>query len=344
MKLPTSEVDYRIAFMDVCQGQASLAMDMVRKRAVIVDCAPGSAKEILSDVRDHILDVEHIFITHLDWDHCGDLMQIVEGTNPDAVCVNWDTSWKKDKQHPKLRSLLRGLTEWDASRRPTRLRGATATEWEFTPVAGRIRCRVLAPEHADIGGAHLAGRRNIASMVLRLNVGALRVLYCGDAEAEVLARLLGERASDLGADVVVAPHHGGLLHDSQGVLSLEDLYGAIGATIAIISAGARNMYGHPRPEAIRTVQRGSYSRVMCTEVTPWCLGAGSVDEHSMAAKDPSHQAAPPAKPACAGTIRIEVMQDGQWFVSPDIAAHQEIISGWRNPICATGDRLPIATP
>jgi len=105
-------------------------------------------------------------------------------------------------------------------------------------------------------------RGNEGSLVLRLvwRGRGLAVLP-GDAGPHALAFCLGT-GQPLRADVLVAPHHG-----SRHSLSPE-LYGAVGAQVALVSAGSGNSYGFPAPEvlaALRGPGPGQGARVYSTD-------------------------------------------------------------------------------
>jgi competence protein ComEC len=78
---------------------------------------------------------------------------------------------------------------------------------------------------------------NNASLVLRVEVGGVRVLLPGDIEPEAQADLV-RRGVDVRADVLKTPHHGSANQD----LAFLD---AVGARVTVTSVGAGNTYGHP---------------------------------------------------------------------------------------------------
>jgi competence protein ComEC len=81
---------------------------------------------------------------------------------------------------------------------------------------------------------------NDHSVVLRLRHGAISVLLTGDLGAEGEAALLASGA-DLRSTVLKVGHHGS---DGSSTPAFLD---AVAPELAVISAGARNVYGHPSP-------------------------------------------------------------------------------------------------
>jgi competence protein ComEC len=89
---------------------------------------------------------------------------------------------------------------------------------------------------------------NNASLVVRVEVGGVRILLTGDVEPEAQDDMV-ERGTDLRADVLKVPHHGSA-HQSPAFLD------AVGARVVLTSVGADNTYGHPSPLTLAHLQRG----------------------------------------------------------------------------------------
>ena len=96
------------------------------------------------------------------------------------------------------------------------------------------------------GQDHESAAENDASLVLRVQVGRVRLLLTGDAEPDGQARIL-RSGVDLTADVLKLPHHGSARQD-------RDFLAATGATVALASAGVDNDYGHPAPRTVQLVE------------------------------------------------------------------------------------------
>jgi competence protein ComEC len=129
-------------------------------------------------------------------------------------------------------------------------------------VAAAIGRAVLTPPEGttlDVGRVHLDvlgpagpfhGTRsdpNNSSLVLRAEVGGVRILLPGDAEIEAQRALLAARA-DLRADILKVPHHGSAYSEPA-------FLAAVHASVAVISVGAHNDYGHPSPILLAELAR-----------------------------------------------------------------------------------------
>ena len=106
--------------------------------------------------------------------------------------------------------------------------------------------------HLDVLGPAVAahGTRsdpNNSSLVLRAQVGGVRMLLPGDAEVEAQRELL-DAGADLRADVLKVPHHGSAYSDPR-------FLAAVHARSAVISVGLHNDYGHPSPLLLAELAR-----------------------------------------------------------------------------------------
>jgi competence protein ComEC len=109
---------------------------------------------------------------------------------------------------------------------------------DVIPLGPNARFRVLYPSADDAAAPLPEDDINNASVVLLLESGRFRALLTGDAEAPVERRLL-ERGLVGPVDVLKVGHHGS---DSS---TLPELLAAVRPSVALISCGADNEYGHP---------------------------------------------------------------------------------------------------
>src|SRR5207249_2436803 len=116
-----------------------------------------------------------------------------------------------------LRRLFAVTESWDDAARPRSVGGA-----------------LLTPIVPDVPG----GRRNDRATMLRVEMGLASVLLASDVEAAGERSLLEPRIP-LGATVLKVGHHGAATSSTAPFLA------AVRPTVAIVSVGARNLYGHP---------------------------------------------------------------------------------------------------
>ena len=108
------------------------------------------------------------------------------------------------------------------------------TPWDGAPGAGPLVLggAVITPLAAAAEG------RNDAARVLRVDFGLVSLLLASDIEAAGEQALVASGAP-LGAAVLKVPHHGSRTSSGAALLS------AVRPSIALVSVGARNVYGHP---------------------------------------------------------------------------------------------------
>jgi len=104
--------------------------------------------------------------------------------------------------------------------------------------AGGLSFRVLAPA---IDPENTNRKTNDDSLVMSVSYGKTSALLEGDAEKEVERRISEEQVQ---ADLLKVGHHG------SATSTIPELLSAVRPSFAVISVGARNVYGHPRREVL----------------------------------------------------------------------------------------------
>ncbi|HUG39871.1 MAG TPA: DNA internalization-related competence protein ComEC/Rec2 [Longimicrobiales bacterium] len=171
--------------------------------------------------------LEALILTHPDADHIGGAAAVVRALRP-----RWVGDPGVHAGKPGYLELLEAAAgagiPWVAVREGVELEldGATV---EFL--------------HPGSPGAAVADA-NDASVVLRVVYGEFSALLAGDAPAAVEAALIRRLGPGLEADVLKAGHHG------SSTSTTPELLEATGATLALISAGSGNRYGHPHPAVL----------------------------------------------------------------------------------------------
>ena len=115
---------------------------------------------------------------------------------------------------------------------------------------------VLWPETSESTGG---SAKNDDSLVFRMQYGDRSFLLPGDAEKQSEFRMLRQNAtSALQSDVLKVGHHGSKNSTMPPFLS------AVHPSIALISAGEDNPYGHPSPELLSRLQESGV-RILRTD-------------------------------------------------------------------------------
>jgi competence protein ComEC len=107
---------------------------------------------------------------------------------------------------------------------------------------GGSQIRILAPPHGAESGAQV---HNNDSLVMQISFRKSALLIEGDAEKNVERQVATENPR---ADLLKVAHNG------STTSTVPELLAAVHPSFAVISVGARNSFGHPRPEVLQRLQ------------------------------------------------------------------------------------------
>jgi len=220
--------------IDVGQGD-SLLVVLPRGETMLID---GGGRLVYGRQRNSNLDIgedvvslylwsrgirriDVMVATHAHQDHIGGLGAIMSNFKPREL-------WTGANPPAELLEQARRLGIPSSEKHPARRVERSGATLE-----------VLAP--ADDYAAEKVGNND--SLVLRITYGSRSFLLTGDMERGIEARLLASGA-DLHADVLKVGHHGSRTSSTQAFLD------AVSPSVALISAGYENSFGHPHPDVL----------------------------------------------------------------------------------------------
>jgi competence protein ComEC len=219
---------------DVGQGDA-LAVRTGPGSALVVDAGPDAAatRRCLDGLG--IRSVPLLVLTHFHADHVDGIAGVLAGRRVGAI----ETTRLADPPY--------GVEEVEEAAARARVPVGLAP-YGSTRTLGEATLQVLWPlPSSPIRGPGDGSTANEASVVLLVETRGLRLLLTGDVEPEgqvVLARQL----AGLHVDVLKVPHHGSRYQDEEWLVSLQP-------SIAIVSVGADNDYGHPARSTLEGLTR-----------------------------------------------------------------------------------------
>jgi competence protein ComEC len=226
-----------IDFLAVGQGDAALITSPTGK-TILIDGGPRDAGPIvtarLRTHAGHPLDL--VLLTHRHADHLGGLADVVR-----SVGARMYIDAPFPHPTPAYAALIDALT---ARAIPVR----TAQRGRRIDIGGGAWLTLLSPPEPTL--TRTRSDVNANSVVVRLDYGGTSALFAADAEAATERWLLASGQA-LTASVLKVAHHGSRY--SSGLAFLR----AVNPTVAVISVGETNDYGHPAPETLtRLARRG----------------------------------------------------------------------------------------
>lgn len=224
--LAPAEGAFQVWVLDVGQGLSVLLR--TRGHALVYDAGArypsgfdlGEAVVLPSIHALGITRLDMLMISHADNDHAGGARAVATAF-PQAQRY----AGVPEKMHLPMRQCLAGQAwQWDG-----------------------VHFRVLSPTPD-----HLGGKGNDRSCVLLVEGRHDRLLFTGDISARV-EPVVAASLDPGPAPVLLVPHHGSKTSSSAAFIA------ALQPSLALVSAGWRNRYGHPRPEVVQRYAKAGVS-------------------------------------------------------------------------------------
>jgi competence protein ComEC len=184
-----------------------------------------------------------VALTHAHQDHIGGLTAILENFRVGTLWIGREVKSQtlanleklaREKKIPIVHEMHGKPFSWDG-----------------------VEAEVLWPEISpqEVGPSP----QNNDSLVLRMQYGKRTMMLPGDAEKQVESSILADNGeAALRADILKVGHHGSKNSTTAGFLA------AMHPSVAVISAGEDNPYGHPNPELLERLENAEV-RILRTD-------------------------------------------------------------------------------
>ena len=219
--------------LDVGQGDAILLVTP-RGRQVLVDGGPDPRAALLAlgeRLPPGDRDLDAVVVTHLDSDHAGGLIGVLDRYDADIVMQGPTSS--ASALLPQWNSVLDQREHSTVS-----IRAGHRIELDSGVVI-----EVLHPPRGRLPSRMDTNTNNL-SVVMRVAYGDVSFLLTGDVEQDVERFLVESQGDALRSDVLKVAHHGSRSSTSATFLS------AVSPKSAVVSAGEDNRYGHPHADVM----------------------------------------------------------------------------------------------
>lgn len=224
--------DWQIANCDVGQGDA-MVINLGNNRAIVIDVGPDP---VLMDRCLGALGIDEIplmILSHFHADHVGGLSGAMKGRNVGQLWIS--TNAQPLMESERVTSLLHAVD-------------VVMPQRGFVVQVDQIKINVLWPASGIQSFASIPGEGsavNNSSIAVFITSTNFSLFSAGDLEPPVQQELVS-RVSKV--DIYKVSHHGSRYQVTA-------LMRALKPEIAVISVGAKNMYGHPAPQTVQALTR-----------------------------------------------------------------------------------------
>jgi|HubBroStandDraft_4_1064222.scaffolds.fasta_scaffold00100_18 competence protein ComEC len=177
--------------------------------------------------------IDAILISHPHGDHAGGVAPVLRHLRVAQIA----DSGQRYAGHAYLDAMATARDEGVGMNYPR-----AATQWRTDD---GVTLNFIGPSLPFIGGGNAINSNSVAFI---LRYGRFRMLFTGDAGSESERRFL-DSGVDLHADVLKVGHHGSAYGSCPSFIA------AVSPRYAVISVGRHNLFGHPAPSTLETLQR-----------------------------------------------------------------------------------------
>lgn len=225
---------FEVSILDIGQGDAIL-LEAPSGQVMLVDGGPD--KKILRRLGEELpfweRRLDMVVISHPHEDHFAGLLEVIERYTIGALLI---TGIEVNNQ-----MYLNFLKTAAAKQIPILI-----IEKPDRLALGEVSCQIIYPNHS-LNGQWISNLNN-SSIVMKVIYKDFELLLTGDAEQEEEAEILATGVN-LQADILKVGHHGSETSSTEAFLK------AVQPSVAVISSGEGNSYGHPSLRTLKRLER-----------------------------------------------------------------------------------------
>ncbi len=222
-----------VAFLDVGQGDA-IFIESPTGNQLLIDGGPNQSvlRALGKMMPFYDRSIDMLVVTNPDKDHFAGFIDVLRAYRVSSVVEPGTVGASSEYR------IFEDTVEQEKSARVLARRG------QHIDLGGGAMLEILFPDR-DVAGLET----NMGSIVARLTYGTTAFLLTGDSPEAVEKYLVLLDGKHLRSDVLKVGHHGS--KTSTG----EELLGFVAPSLAAISAGKNNRYGHPHQETLERLAR-----------------------------------------------------------------------------------------
>lgn len=219
----------KVHYINVGQGDSILVQ--VNNKNLLIDAGPEDASEKLLSYlsKQNIKKLDYVVATHPHEDHIGGMTSIIK-----KYKIGKFYAPKKTTDTKTFEKMIDTLSD-------KKMKINVAKAGVTLDLGNNASCEMIAPNKSSYESL------NNYSAVIMIKYGSSKFLFMGDAEKLSEKEILASK-KDILCDVLKVGHHGSNSATSKDFLS------AVSPSIAVISCGKNNDYGHPHKQTLSALK------------------------------------------------------------------------------------------
>ncbi|MDO8524293.1 MAG: ComEC/Rec2 family competence protein [bacterium] len=225
----------RAVFFDIGQGD-SIFIETPQKHQILIDGGPSNkvAEKLGKEMPFWDKTIDLVILTHPDYDHQRGLLDVLDNYKVNNIIWTGELSEGKTFESWLLKLQKEGAK-------------ISLAKAGAKVIAGNSRIDILYPLELPKKDSK---NNNDSSIVARMVFGQTAFIFTGDANREAEQAIIANNES-IESNVLKVSHHGSRSASSPGFLA------NVKPSIAVISVGANNSYGHPHQEVLSNLSESA---------------------------------------------------------------------------------------